>query len=154
MSSGKWQPFCFSPNVLQCNSVPVHGKSCTIFMEIHVWRSWCLISIKRICFEMFPWIFCVYYLTLYPGSVLRTGLTWKLFKKCWYILSALNWRALELSHLNKIHIFQHMGNNFVWNLKGCLWNSTQNISYSYIERYNYYTTLKFLEVLDLRAHTQ
>ena len=42
---------------------------------------------------------------------------------------------------------------FVWNFKGYLWNSTQ-ISYPYIDRYDFYTTLKFLELLDLRAHTR
>ena len=39
----------------------------------------------------------------------------------------LNLRALKLSPLNKINIFQCMGKIFVWNFKGTLWNSTQNI---------------------------
>ena len=44
-----------------------------------------------------------------------------------------------------------MGKIFVWNLKGCLWNSTQNISPIHWKIW-LYTTLKFLELLDLRAH--
>ena len=33
-----------------------------------------------------------------------------------------------LSFLNNIHLFQCMVRYFVWNFKGCLWNSTQDIS--------------------------
>ena len=40
---------------------------------------------------------------------------------------------------------------FVWNFKGCLWNSTQNIL-PYIERCRVYTRVKIKEPLDLRAH--
>ena len=39
----------------------------------------------------------------------------------------LNLRALKFSHANKILIFQCVGKIFVWNFKGTLWNSTQNI---------------------------
>ena len=39
----------------------------------------------------------------------------------------LNLRALKFSPVNKIHIFQCMG-KIMWNFKGALWNSTQNIS--------------------------
>ena len=47
-----------------------------------------------------------------------------LFKKCsWTIKS----KTLKLSPVNKIHIFNVWVRYFVWNLKGYLWNSTQNI---------------------------
>ena len=39
----------------------------------------------------------------------------------------LNLRAHKFSYVNKINIFQCMGKIFVWNFKGTLWNSTQNI---------------------------
>ena len=39
----------------------------------------------------------------------------------------LHLRALKFSPVNKIHIFQCMGMIFLWNFKGTLWNSTQNI---------------------------
>ena len=39
----------------------------------------------------------------------------------------LHLRALKFSPVNKIHIFQCMCMIFLWNFKGTLWNSTQNI---------------------------
>ena len=39
----------------------------------------------------------------------------------------LNLRALKFSPVDKIYIFQCMGKMFLWNFKGTLWNSTQNI---------------------------
>ena len=39
----------------------------------------------------------------------------------------LNVRALKFQPVNKIHIFNVWVRYFVWNFKGTLWNSTQNI---------------------------
>ena len=50
----------------------------------------------------------------------------------------LNLRALKISPVNKIHIFQCMGKIF------CVeFEIPHKISYSYIERYDFYTILEF-----------
>ena len=51
----------------------------------------------------------------------------------------LNLGALKFSHVNKIHIFQCMGKMF------CVgtFEIPHKLSYPYIERYDFYTTLKF-----------
>ena len=59
-----------------------------------------------------------------------------------------NLRALKVSPVNKIDIFQCMGKIF------CVvpFEIPHKISCPYIERYDFYTKLKFQELLDLRAH--
>ena len=52
--------------------------------------------------------------------------------------------------MNKSTAFNVWVRYFVWNFKGTL---PHKISYPYIERYDFYTTWKFQELLDLRAHT-
>ena len=55
--------------------------------------------------------------------------------------------ALRCWHLNKMHISQCMGKIFCVEFQRDL-----KISYPYIERYDFYTKLKFQELLHLRVH--
>ena len=65
----------------------------------------------------------------------------------------LNLRALKVSPVNKIYIFQCMGKIFCAEFQRYSLKFHTKISYPYIQRYDFYTTLKLEELLDLRAHT-
>ena len=71
------------------------------------------------------------------------------FKKAYELL---NLRALKFSPLNKIHIFQCMGKIFCVEFQRYPLKFHTKYLTPYIERYDFYTTLKFEELLDLRAH--
>ena len=58
----------------------------------------------------------------------------------------LNLRALKFSPVNKSTSFNVWARYFVWNFKGTLWNSTQNIL-------PIHWKIWFLYNIDLRAHT-
>ena len=55
----------------------------------------------------------------------------------------LNLRALKFSPVNKIDIFQCMGMIFCVEFQRYPFEIPHKICYPYIERYNFYTTLKF-----------
>ena len=56
----------------------------------------------------------------------------------------LNLRALKFSPVNKIHIFQCMGKkDILCGISKVTFEIPHKISYPYIERYDFYTTLKF-----------
>ena len=61
---------------------------------------------------------------------------WGAFQKRIYIYELLNLRALKISMLCCIKIISF---NFVWNFKGYLWNSTQNILPMHWKRYISFT---------------
>ena len=61
----------------------------------------------------------------------------------------LNLRGLKFSYVNKINIFQCMGKIFCVEFQRVPPHKKSN---PYIERYDFYTTLKIQELLDLRAH--
>ena len=82
-------------------------------------------------------------------TILYKSISWLLMswrrKDCVMIMityELLNLRALKFSPLNKIDLFQCLGKIFVCNFKG-IFEIPHKISYPYIERYHFYTTLKF-----------
>ena len=86
--------------------------------------------------------------TTHEGEVLHDDvMTWKLFHttgghfKNTYEL--WNLRALKFSLGNKIHIFRCMGKIFCVEFQRYPLKFHNKTSYPYIERYDFYTTLKF-----------
>ena len=81
------------------------------------------------------------------GSPLA-GLQGRRFKNTYELL---NLRALKFSPANKIYIFQCMGKIFFVEFQRYPLKF-HKMPYPYIERYHFYTTLKFEELLDIRPH--
>ena len=146
MSSAKWWPFSLGLNVLRvevCSCILLwkllafyHSFITHVLMEMYCLCHRCVygnfllfitrdnvfrginnlkISSKLNCLFILP---CI--TKIYTGKALNRGP----FQKR---LRALNLRNLRFSTVNKIHIFQGMVRYFVWNFKGYLRNSTQNI---------------------------
>ena len=65
----------------------------------------------------------------------------------------LNLRALKFSPVNKIHMFQCTGKIFCVEFQRYPLKLHTKY-FPYTERYDFYTTLQFWELLDLRAHTR
>ena len=72
--------------------------------------------------------------------------------KYWKDYELINLRALRFSPVNEMHIFQCMGKIFCEEFQRSPFEIPHKISYPYIERCDFYTTLKFKELLNLRSH--
>ena len=134
-SSGyQWIPHTKASDVeLWCFLWSVHEEAIEQRIETQViWDAITLIM-KSKKSKSFPtqrpvtWSFDVFF-DLCMKKQLSKELRCKWFEMPSHSLWSLkNLRALWFSHLNKINICQCMGKYFVWNFKGTLWNSTQNI---------------------------
>ena len=134
-----------SSPLLSCYSFLMH---CDVILGLHGWQSAKLYVVSPL---LTIWIYHSFALShchneAWTNMVAGVGRGVCVCSKNTFEL--LNLRALKFSPLNKIYIFQCMGKIFVWNFKGTLWNSTQNILPIYWKIWFLYNS----EIL--RAHTR